>query len=227
MIRIRHTSQAGYSLVELLLALFIGSVVLGGAYASYTIVATQYKRNSGIAEIRDFAIPTLKLISRDLRMAGFRAVDSNIESTYPKIDPPIIITDVANACCDSFSVIYDKSTTQRLKVTYFVSTRLNPTRNALFMNIDQWDGSNWVNQVNNAIVTDYIEDFQISGSNNNTDGYPTLVNIDIVFRSRNKTPYSNIFTKSAYANGNNSYAITDNYLREEFDSTVYLRNLAH
>ena len=225
--KILNNKESGYSLIELLLAVFIGSIVLAGGYASFSVVSSQYQRNSGVAEIRDFAIPTIKILSRDIRMAGYRAVDNNIESTYAKIDPPISITDVSGACCDSFFVVYDKAADNRLKVTYFVAARTNPARNALFINIDKWDGSNWVSQSTNSIVADYVEDFQVEGSNNNSAGYPTLLNIDIVFRSRNKTPYANTFTKSAYANGNyNGYSITDNYLREEFDSTVYLRNLA-
>jgi prepilin-type N-terminal cleavage/methylation domain-containing protein len=223
---ILKNKEGGYSLLELILAMFIGAIVLAGAYASYSVIAAQYSRNTGVAEIRDFAIPTIKLISRDLRMAGFRAVDDNIESTYARIDPPIIITDVAGACCDSVAVTYDKSTTQRLRVTYYVAARANPTRNALFMNIDQWDGNNWISQTAGAIVADYVEDFQLEGSLNNSAGYPTLLNLGMVFRSRNKTPYSNIFTKSAYANGNNSFTVTDNYLREQFDFTEHLRNLA-
>ncbi len=221
-----NSSEAGYSLLELLLAVFIGSIVLAGAYSSYSVIANQYQKNSGVAEVRDFAIPTVTLISRDLRMAGFRAVDSNIESTYAEIDPPIIITNVAGACCDSFSVTYDKSTTSRIKVSYFIAARTNPARNALYMNIDTWTGNSWVSQTANAIVADYIEDFQVEGSQNNADGYPTLVNFGIVFRSRNKTPYSTAFTKTSYASGDNDgYTITDNYLREQFDYSVYLRNL--
>lgn len=224
---IKNNSEAGYSLLELLLAVFIGSIVLAGAYASYSVIASQYQKNSSVAEIRDFAIPTIKLIARDLRMTGFREVDTNIESTYARIDPPITITNVVNACCDSFSVTYDKALDNRVKVSYYVAARTNPSRFALFMDIDKWDGNAWVNQTTGAIVADYVEDFQIEGNQNNSAGYPTLINFGIVFTSRNKTPYANIFTKSTYASGDHdSYSITDNYLREQFDSTVYLRNLA-
>lgn len=217
---------SGYSLIELILAVFVGSIVIAGAYASYSVVAAQYNRSSGVSEIRDFAVPTIGIISRDLRMAGHRAVDSNIESVYGKIDPPIQITDTASACCDSFFVAYDKDESTRLKVTYTVAARTNPDRNALFMDIDQWDGNAWNNTTNDAIVADYVEDFQIEGSDNNSAGYPTLISFNIVFKSKNKNQTPVTFTKSAYGSGNNdSYTITDNYLREEFDTSVILRNL--
>lgn len=222
------SKERGYSLIELVMASFCGAIVLAGAYASYSVVAGQYNRGSGISEIRDFAIPTISIIARDLRMAGYREVDNNIESTYAKIDPPIQITDVASACCDSLWVAYDKDLSTRVRVTYFVTQRNNPTRNALFMNIDNWDGSAWINSTSNAIVADYVEDFQVVGSNNNLDGYPTLVEFNIVFRSKNKSQTSQTFTKSAYGSGNNNnYTITDNYLREEFEGSVILRNLVN
>ncbi len=219
-----NKSEAGYTLVELLLAVFVGSIVLAGAYASYAVVAAQYTRNSGVSDIRDFAIPTISLLSRDIRMAGFRAVDSNIESVYGRIDPAVEITDVAGACCDTISVTYDKAEDERYRTTYFVSARFD--RNALFMNIQQWDGSAWTMITQDAIVADYIEDFQVEGSQNNSTGQPTMVDFSLVFRSRNKTKTPVTFTKSDYASGNyNSYSITDNYIREEFDTSVRLRNL--
>lgn len=224
----KNFKHSGYTLIELVLSVFVGSIVLAGAYASYSVVAGQFNRNSAISEIRDFAVPTIKILTRDLRMAGYRAVDSNIESTYAKINPPITITDVNGSCCDSFSVIYDKALDNRVRVSYMVLSRTNPNRNALYMNIDQWNGTAWVSQVNDAIVADYIDDFQIVGRNNNSSGYPTVIDFNLVFVSKNKTTGTNTFTKPAYSFGNNNgYSITDNYLREGFDYTVRLRNITN
>ncbi len=218
--------ESGYTLVELLLAVFVGSIVLAGAYASYSVVAAQYQRNAGISEIRDFAIPTIKILSRDIRMAGYKAVDSDIQSTYGDIVTPISITDVNAACCDSFYVVYDKAADERYRVTYFIAARSDPDRNALYMDIEQWDGDSWVMQTNDALVSDYVVDFQLEGASNNDSGDPTLVNYNIVFQSRSKTKTPNTFTKSEYGSGNNdSYVVTDNYLREEFDTSIRLRNL--
>jgi prepilin-type N-terminal cleavage/methylation domain-containing protein len=225
---IKNLNNSGYTLIELVLSVFVGSIVLAGAYASYSVVSGQFNRNSAISEIRDFAVPTIKILTRDLRMAGYRAVDSNIESTYARINPPISITDVNAACCDSFSVIYDKALDNRIRVSYFVANRNNPTRNALYMDIDQWNGTSWINQVNDAIVADYVEDFQIAGRNNNSSGFPTIIDLNIVFRSKNKTTGTNTFTKPAYSFGNNNgYSITDNHLRESFDYTIRLRNISN
>ncbi len=217
---------AGYSMLELILAVFTGSIVLAGVYASYLAVAYQYETNSATSEIRDFAVPTIRFITRDLRMAGFRSVDNNIESTYGRIDNPVSITDTgASACCDSLSIIYDRNFTTRIRVTYFTTMRINPSRRALYMNIDTYNGSSWVSQTSNAIVTDYVEDFQIAGSNANSEGEPTLVSFNLIFRSRDKVKTTQSFIKSAYGTGNYIFTANDNYIREEFETSVMLRNI--
>lgn len=214
-------------MLELILAIFTGAIVLMGVYASYLAVAGQYERSSATSEIRDFAMPTIRFITRDLRMAGFRSVDNNIESTYGRIDNPITITDTgAGACCDSLSIIYDRDFTTRIRITYFVAARVNPTRNALFMDIETYDGAAWVIQTDNAIVTDYVEDFQVAGSNLNSKGEPTFVSFNLIFRSRDKVKTTQTFTKSAYGTGNFIFTANDNYIREEFETSVVLRNIA-
>lgn len=220
-------SESGYTMIELLLATVVGSIVLAGAYVSYYIVEAQYNKNSAIGDLGDFAVPTLKILSRDIRMAGFKAVDTDIESAYGKIDNPFIITDSGNACCDSIEMIYDKSTTERLKVTYFVAPKTNDTtRNALYMTIEQYQSSGaWVTNVDSAIVADFVEDFQAEAVKANAAGEPTLVNLNIVFRSRNKTKTTQTFQKAGFSTGNYVFSITDNYLRDEFETSIYLRNL--
>lgn len=212
-------------MLELILALVAGSIVLMGVYASYIVVAEQYKVNSIKAEIRDFAIPTIRLVSRDLRSAGYKAVDAEIESTYGKIDNPVVITDSGTACCDSLQIIYDKDTANRYRITYFVQQRNNPTRNALYMDVDRYDGATWQAVTNDAIVTDYIENFDVEGSNFTSAGQPKLVSFSMIFRSMNKTATTRAFAKAAYSTGNHNFSANDNYIREEFETAVRLRNI--
>jgi prepilin-type N-terminal cleavage/methylation domain-containing protein len=217
--------QSGYSLIELMLAIVVGSVVLAGTYASYSIVGTQFQKNEGKSEMRASAIPTLKILGRDLRRAGYKAVDTAIESTLGRISTPIAITDSGNACCDSVQIIFDEDTSTRRRYTYFVAARSNPTRSALFLNIDTYTGGTWVATRANEVVADYVEDFQVVGSDNNTDGFPTLVDISLVLRSKTPAKSVNSFTKSSASVGNYNYSFSDNFLREEFASTVIIRNL--
>ena len=223
----RKINQAGYTLIELLLATVVGGIVLGGAYVSYSIIANQHSKNTAISDLNDFAVPTLKILTRDIRMAGFKAVDTDIESAYGRIDNPFTITDSGNACCDSFQIIYDKSTTERLRITYRVAPKTNDTsRNALYMDVEQYQSAGtWNDVTTSALVADYVEDFQIEATQTNSSGDPTLVNLNVVFRSRNKTKKPSSFQKASYSSGNYVFSITDNYLREEFETSIYLRNL--
>jgi len=224
----KHNTQNGYTMIELLLATVVGSIVLAGAFGAYNIIGKQFNKSAAISDVRDFAVPTLRFITRDLRMAGFKAVDTDIESDYGRIDNPITITDSGTVCCDSVSIIYDKSVTERLRVTYYIDERTNGgiTRNAIYMDVDQYQSSGtWTATTSAAIVADYVEDFQLEGDKLNDEGEATLVHLNITFRSKNKTNNSRIFDKKDYLTGNVDLSITDNYLREEFESTIYLRNL--
>ncbi len=218
---------SGYSILELVLAVFTSSIVLLGAYSAYTIVAEQFKRNNLVSEIKDFALPTIRLISRDLRLAGYKEVDANIESLQGNIANPITINDSGTAiCCDNIQIIYDKSISERVRISYFVANRTNPERKALFMNVETYNGSTWDMQTQNAIVTDYIEDFQVEGKNFNSLGQPKLVSFSLIFRSRNKVNTAQNFQKPDYQTGNFIFTANDNYLREAFETSVRLRNIA-
>lgn len=220
-----HKNISGYSLLELMMAIVVGSVVLAGTYASYNVVGTQFQKNDANSEMRNSAIPTLKILGRDIRSAGYKAVDSNMESSFGRIATPIEITDSGNACCDSLQIIFDKDTSTRKKYTYFISTRSNPTRNALFLNIDNYVSGAWQASVINDVVADYVEDFQVVGSDNNSNGFPTIIDISIVLRSKTASINTQVFTKPTGSVGNYSYNFTDNYLREEYSTTIILRNL--
>lgn len=236
-----NNNQKGFTLVELLLALFCGSIVLAGAYASYTVISDQYQRNSGLAEIRDFAMPTLKLLTRDIRMAGYTAVDSNTmlsnygSISYANSDPdpskdlsPVKIDDnFNNNIFDKISVVYDKVLDDRYRVSYYVGTKGD--HYALYTDIEKWNGASWdPPSVSGAIVADYVEDFQIEGYNNGApDGLtPNFIGLNIVFRSRSQTKSLNTFDKADYGYGkDNNFTTSKYYLFEEFDAAVKLRNL--
>ncbi len=221
-----YDDQRGYSLIEMVLAMAIGAIILVGAYASYTVINKQYMLMSSISSVSQAGVPTLQLITRDLRMAGRRAVDSDIQSTYDRIDTPVAITDSGDACCDQLQVVYDKALDERYRVTYFVQPRTTgvTTRNALYMDIDQWDSVAWNNVTDDALVADYIEDFQLEGSDT-INGFPSLVDVLLIFRSKDTILEVRDYQKADYEIGNYDLETTDTFFREEFSSTVNLRNL--
>lgn len=222
---IGQQAEAGFSFMEILLAVAVGSIILLGVYSSYVIVSRQYTRLSTVAEVQDFGIPVLHLLMRDVRMAGYVAVDDSMQSNYGAITTPITLTDSGNACCDSLTVVYDKDTNTRERISYFVGTKTNPTRNVLYMNRDRWSGVTWINTVNQALVADYIDDLQFVGSNPDINGNPTLVDMSMIFQSKTRRLESSTYQKPAYNVGNYAYTANDAYYRDEFNATVKIRNL--
>lgn len=217
--------QAGYTVMELMVASAVGSIIVAAAYASYGVVAKQFTRISAYSDVQERGMPTIRLVDRDLRMAGYKAVDANLDSTYGSIATPITITDSGDACCDTLTVVYDKSTTERRQVVYYTQARTNPDRTALYMDINLWDGGAWVASSTQSLVTDYVDDFQVVGSDNDGNGNPRMVDVSLVIRGKDQLPSTQSFSQPAYAAGNYTYSFSDNYYREGFWATTNIKNL--
>ena len=210
-----------------------GSIIIAGTYTASVIIARQYDRLSSFTQVQEMGIPSLRLISRDLRMAGFTALDSSISSPFGRIATPITITDSGNACCDSIAIIYDLSTTIRQRITYSVIQRSAaiagppaiPARNALYVKVENWNGAAWVVTSANSLVADYIEDLQFVGSDNDASGNPRIVDVFMLFRSKSLLPANVTYTKPAQTKGNYNYNFTDLYHRDEFSATINIKNL--
>jgi prepilin-type N-terminal cleavage/methylation domain-containing protein len=66
-----HSGQ-GYTLVEMLVALAVTSIVLAGTYAAYTFFSQQQQSLIAQTEIDRGALRTIDLFQSDIRMAGFK-----------------------------------------------------------------------------------------------------------------------------------------------------------
>jgi prepilin-type N-terminal cleavage/methylation domain-containing protein len=226
MCKVCKYKQAGFTLIELLISVVLSAVIMAATYTSYTIVSKQSERVSAYAEVQESGIPAIQLISRDLRMAGHKSVDANIESSFGSISNPVLITDSGNACCDSVEIIYDVDLSTRYRVTYYVAARTNPTRNALYMDKESWDGISWTAITTQSLVADYIEDFQLLGSDINSSGDPALIDISMIFRSKKlQVRGVSTYTKPSYNIGNYNFTTTDAYYHDSFSATINLRNL--
>jgi prepilin-type N-terminal cleavage/methylation domain-containing protein len=66
-----HTSQ-GYTLVEMLVAMAVTSIVLAGTYAAYAFFSQQQQSLLAQTEVDRSALRTIDLMQSDIRMAGFK-----------------------------------------------------------------------------------------------------------------------------------------------------------
>lgn len=75
--RMRKRSQAGFSAVELMIALTIGILISGVVVAVFTTSATTYRVSNSVAELQETGRVAVAAIERDSRMAGYRGCNSN------------------------------------------------------------------------------------------------------------------------------------------------------
>ncbi|MCE3232249.1 MAG: hypothetical protein K0R98_506 [Rickettsiaceae bacterium] len=231
---LRSINCQGYSMLELLLASAVGSIVIAGSYTSFVIVAKQYQRIAAFSETQDAGIPTIHLLKRDLRMAGREALDSNLDPVFGAITTPIAITDSGNACCDSITIIYDRTSgtsNQRCQIVYETASRAanSITRNALYMTVTTLNASpasfTCIGDGATSLVTDYVDDLQFVGSDNDSNSNPRIVDISMILHSKSLMAKTVSYSKPTQTVGNYNFSATDQYHRDEFTATVNIKNL--
>jgi type II secretory pathway pseudopilin PulG len=129
----------GITLIEILIGIVVSSIMMGAMYATYSAVNSTYSQVTDRAKISQSGRDVLGMMIRDIRMAGFKYFNDNIQSTNEHI--PILITKSGSAgkCCDQIDIVYgDVSYSNatppvisysRYKITYSgkVSTLLDKT----------------------------------------------------------------------------------------------------
>jgi len=163
--------SAGFTLVEMLVALAVGTIIVSGSYASYVLVANQYEKIRDVADMHTSGRAIMRIIERDVRMAGFVWRDNKINKIYGDISEPLKIVDSGNKCCDEITVIYDyhndtTNQTDRVRIRYWVEefTGSKGTRGRLYKQRDILGrGGKILSKPitgNKDVMADYIEDLQ-------------------------------------------------------------------
>jgi prepilin-type N-terminal cleavage/methylation domain-containing protein len=169
-----------FTLVEMLVALAVSSIIIAATYASYEMVATQYKKNMDIADMHTSGRAIMRIIERDIRMAGFEYRDKDAKVTYGTISNPLTIKDSGNKCCDEVTVIYDyfdeeSKKAERIRIRYWAGlhTSNKGSRHRLYKQKDILGKNKKILATpvlgNKDVMADYIEDLQLtntSGANN-------------------------------------------------------------
>jgi len=171
-----------YTLVEMLVALAVSAIIIGATYASYEMVATQYHKNMDIADMHTSGRAIMRIIERDVRMAGFEYRDKDAKITYGSISNPITIKDSGNKCCDEVTVIYDyfdeeSKKAERIRIRYWTEphTSNKGSRHRLYKQKDILgrNGSVLANPAlgRKEVMADYIEDLQFNNTDNKVSLY--------------------------------------------------------
>ena len=108
--------KKGFTLVELLVALAVSSIVIIGSYLGVNQFSKQQNITSIYLDLSQNARTALAMLKRDIRMAGYY----DYTTIHGDIIDKLIISDSGDNCCDKLDVIYDKSSTERIRRTYEV-----------------------------------------------------------------------------------------------------------
>jgi len=175
-----RNKKKAFTLVEMLVALAVSSIIIAATYASYELIQKQYKRNIDIAEMHTSGRSIMQVLERQIRMAGYEFRDANGTMTYGSIVGGLAITDSGNACCDEVTIIYDdvedvvnakgevtSSSVERIKIRFWTEAytsnkgdrfRLYKRKTILGRN-NAILGSPIVGP--KEVMADYIEDLQL------------------------------------------------------------------
>jgi prepilin-type N-terminal cleavage/methylation domain-containing protein len=179
-------NRKAFTLVEMLVALAVSSIVIIAAYASYDMVKTQYEKNIGIADMHTSGRAIMRIIERDIRMAGYEHRDSSGNKIFSTgITNQLVLSESSDACCDGVSVTYDHSTdatggVERRRITYSVREfpgkekvdyellDSDTTRYRLYKKIDVLGKDGLILSTEEIgteqVLADFVEDLQVSNT---------------------------------------------------------------
>ena len=129
-----NKNQAGLTLIEILIALVITTIVLAGLYTTYSLVAKQFVQQTERGNIYNSGRNLITIISRDLRMAGFQHYDNSTPITDPIF--------IDNSSCKEICIVYDVddgSSYQRRRIIYYV----DENEEKMYRTIEKKSGGNY------------------------------------------------------------------------------------
>jgi len=131
MIKKKLINIAGFTLIEILIAIVITTLMMAAMFTSYTLVNSTYRQVTDRAKISQAGRDTVGTMLREIRMAGFRYLNDNIAASTQH--NPIRIykgTGFGSGSCDKIEIVYgginydstasegNRYTYERYKITY-------------------------------------------------------------------------------------------------------------
>ena len=202
----RSKFTKAFTLVEMLVALAVSSIIVAAAYSSFEMVSSQYKKNMDVIDMHTSGRAVMRIIERDVRMAGFEYRDTDAKKIYGTISNPLAIIDSGNKCCDEVTVIYDyydedTQKAERLKIRYWAEaySTNKGARHRLYKQKDILGQNKKILAKpilgKKDVMADYIEDLQLQlDQDSNLDQSQTVENAGLSARTINNRSYYQTFT---------------------------------
>ena len=223
--------EKGYSLIELLVAVVVASIVIAAVFAGYTVISRQNDRISAdlrLQELGTFAIETLQQHIRNANYADPNTVLVGDIVRYVTVDQnfyPLI----SNS--DRLTVVYDISNNQRVCVRFELARDAQSGLVQLVENVGRWIGSDlncmFGAQTSEPIAVGVVA-LQIDELVN-AAGRTSLIDVFLVLENASyRDPLLTPVVVQPHEAGGDTWVI-DNAnvinLRRYFSSSIYMRNV--
>jgi len=187
MIKKKLINIAGFTLIEILIAIVITSLMMVAMFTSYTLVNSTYRQVTDRAKISQAGRDTIGTMLREIRMAGFRYLNDNIAASTQHNPIRIYKGNGFSGTCDKIEIVYgginydstasegNRYTYERYKITYECkpskkiddtvpggTTKINGF--AIFKSREKWNSSlTWSVGTDDTLykeeqVLDYVQD---------------------------------------------------------------------
>ena len=238
----RKVRDKAFTLIETMVALVIGMIAIGAMYFAYQYFNNAHQSITDRASMSKLGRNSLTMIAKDLRNAGYQNINYSKSVWDRKIE---VKNNYNNKKSDYLRIWYNSDPNTRMQAEYYIEqigsqTNLvkqlieNPVLDPKEMYCERHDISKNCKPI---VIVENVTDFQVvlrdnSGAELTTSwgSYPVTnqdkvhtVEIYVTVRSPNELYKTNKITK--ILNHNFSLQKNDQYHRETFYLSVYLRNL--
>ena len=240
----KKIENKAFTLIETMVALVIGMIAIGAMYFSYQYFNNAHQSITDRAKISELGRNTLSLIAKDLKNAGYKNINYSRSAWDRKIE---VKNNYNSQGADYLRIWYNSNQSTRLQAEYYIVKTGNQTNlvkklieNPQFENRQVYcERSDTQKNCKPLVIVENVTDFQvvlkdINGGELTTVGLSSadaIANQDkvhtaeiyVTVRSANELYKANKITK--ILNHNFSLQKNDQYHRETFFLSVYLRNL--
>ena len=240
----KKIENKAFTLIETMVALVIGMIAIGAMYFSYQYFNNAHQSITDRANISELGRNSLSMIAKDLKNAGYKNINYSRSAWDKKIE---VKNNYNSQGADYLRIWYNSNQSTRLQAEYYIVKTGDQTNlvkklieNPQFENRQVYcERSDTQKNCKPLVIVENVTDFQvvlkdINGGELTTVGLSSadaIANQDkvhtaeiyITVRSANELYKSNKITK--ILNHNFSLQKNDQYHRETFFLSVYLRNL--
>ena len=240
----KKIENKAFTLIETMVALVIGMIAIGAMYFSYQYFNNAHQSITDRANISELGRNSLSMIAKDLKNAGYKNINYSRSAWDKKIE---VKNNYNGQGADYLRIWYNSDQNTRIQAEYYIVKTGDKTNlvkklieNPQFENRQVYcERSDTQKNCKPLVIVENVTDFQvvlkdINGGELTTVGLSSadaIANQDkvhtaeiyVTVRSANELYKANKITK--ILNHNFSLQKNDQYHRETFFLSVYLRNL--